>query len=75
MGDAVDTLEIIFKDSLTCKEDDAKLVNLPESIHSVRRAESAFKLLGRHGEFIEYLRGQISRGGGGELLGVMTYLS
>jgi hypothetical protein len=36
------------------KEDDAKLVNLPESIHPVRRAELAFNLLGRHGEFIEY---------------------
>ena len=36
------------------KEDDGKLANLPESIHPVRRAELAFNLLGRHGEFIEY---------------------
>ena len=54
MGDAVDTLDYLQRFPDMHKEDDAKLVNLPESIHSVRRAESAFKLLGRHGEFIEY---------------------
>ena len=36
------------------KEDDAKLANVPESVHPVRRAELAFNLLGRHEEFIQY---------------------
>lgn len=51
------------------KEDDAKLVNLPESVHPVRRAELAFNLLGRHEEFIQYYEqnrfGDTKIGGGG----------
>ena len=36
------------------KEDDAKLMGLPESVHPVRRAEVAFNLLGRSDEFVQY---------------------
>lgn len=36
------------------KEDDAKMEGLAESVHPVRRAEIAFKLLGRSDEFVEY---------------------
>jgi hypothetical protein len=43
--------------SLFCinsKEDDAKFVALAEAVHPVRRAEIAFKLLGKAEEFVEY---------------------
>jgi exocyst complex component 6 len=36
------------------KEDDFKFEGLTESVHPVRRAEIAFKLLGRSDEFVEY---------------------
>jgi exocyst complex component 6 len=36
------------------KEDDNKLMGLPESVHPVRRAELAFNLLGRSDEFVQY---------------------
>ena len=36
------------------KEDDTKFIELAESVHPVRRAEIAFKLLGRAEEFVQY---------------------
>ena len=36
------------------KEDDAKFLGLAESVHPVRRAEIAFKLLGKAEEFVQY---------------------
>ena len=35
-------------------DDQAKLLNLPETVHPVRRAELAFKILGREEEFRQY---------------------
>ena len=42
-------------DMFSGKDDDqAKLVGLPETVHPVRRAELAFKILGREEEFRQY---------------------
>jgi hypothetical protein len=50
------------------KDDDAKFEGLAESVHPVRRAEIAFKLLGRAEEFVEYYEqnrfGDMKIGGG-----------
>lgn len=61
----------IFAYSFYCvssKDDDAKLFALPESIHPVRRAESAFSLLGKFEEFCTYYEqnrfGDMKIGGG-----------
>ena len=35
-------------------DDQAKLLALPETVHPVRRAELAFKILGREEEFRQY---------------------
>mmetsp|Transcript_23686 Transcript_23686/g.66894 ORF Transcript_23686/g.66894 Transcript_23686/m.66894 type:complete len:1183 (+) Transcript_23686:65-3613(+) len=48
------TPSILFENSATKKDDDAKFAGLAESVHPVRRAEIAFKLLGRAEEFVEY---------------------
>ncbi|CAB9514351.1 Exocyst complex subunit Sec15-like [Seminavis robusta] len=48
------TPSVLFEDSATKKEDDAKLVGLSESVHPVRRAEQAFSLLGKAEEFVQY---------------------
>uniref|UniRef100_A0A7S1VSC7 Uncharacterized protein n=1 Tax=Grammatophora oceanica TaxID=210454 RepID=A0A7S1VSC7_9STRA len=45
---------VLFEDSPTRKEDDTKLMSMPESVHPVRRAELAFSLLGRSDEFVQY---------------------
>jgi len=45
----------ILADNAPAKGDDqAKLLALPETVHPVRRAESAFKILGREEEFRQY---------------------
>lgn len=50
------------------KEDDNKLLGLPESVHPVRRAELAFNLLRRSDEFVQYYEqnrfGDMKIGGG-----------
>lgn len=50
------------------KEDDDKLLGLPESVHPVRRAELAFNLLRRSDEFVQYYEqnrfGDMKIGGG-----------
>ena len=50
------------------KDDDAKFMGLAESVHPVRRAEIAFKLLGRAEEFVQYYEqnrfGDVQIGGG-----------
>jgi exocyst complex component 6 len=48
------TPSILFEDSDTRVEDEAKLVGLSESVHPVRRAEQAFSLLGKSEEFVQY---------------------
>uniref|UniRef100_A0A7S2UJB9 Exocyst complex subunit EXOC6/Sec15 C-terminal domain-containing protein n=1 Tax=Attheya septentrionalis TaxID=420275 RepID=A0A7S2UJB9_9STRA len=48
------TPSILFEDAPTRKEDAQKLFGLPEAVHPVRRAEAAFKLLGREDEFRQY---------------------
>ncbi|GFH51614.1 hypothetical protein CTEN210_08090 [Chaetoceros tenuissimus] len=45
---------ILFNDSPTKNEDEEKLLVLPESVHPVRRAESAFALLGKKEDFRQY---------------------
>eukprot|EP00980_Cylindrotheca_fusiformis_P031281 scaffold26118_cov171-Cylindrotheca_fusiformis.AAC.2 len=48
------TPEILFENSPSRTDDDAKFMGLAESVHPVRRAEIAFKLLGRAEEFVQY---------------------
>ena len=48
------TPEILFENAATRSDDDAKFMGLAESVHPVRRAEIAFKLLGRAEEFVQY---------------------
>ena len=48
------TPEILFGNAATRSDDDAKFMGLAESVHPVRRAEIAFKLLGRAEEFVQY---------------------
>jgi hypothetical protein len=48
------TPAILFDNSPTRDEDDAKFLGLGESVHPVRRAEIAFKLLGKADEFVMY---------------------
>ena len=47
-------LRLIYLESVCRKDDDAKFMGLAESVHPVRRAEIAFKLLGRAEEFVQY---------------------
>eukprot|EP00957_Ditylum_brightwellii_P044613 3382657-Ditylum_brightwellii.AAC.1 len=44
----------LFEDAPTRNDDETKLYSIPESVHPVRRAESAFALLGRVDEFRQY---------------------
>ena len=64
------TPSILFENSSTRTEDDAKLTGLPESVHPVRRAELAFNLLGRADEFVKYYEekrfGNTKLGGAGK---------
>uniref|UniRef100_A0A7S4EPS5 Exocyst complex subunit EXOC6/Sec15 C-terminal domain-containing protein n=2 Tax=Pseudo-nitzschia australis TaxID=44445 RepID=A0A7S4EPS5_9STRA len=48
------TPPILFENVPTRKNDDAKFLGLAESVHPVRRAEIAFKLLGKAEEFVAY---------------------
>ena len=48
------TPAVIFEDAPTRHEDDERLSLLAESVHPVRRAESAFALLGKTEEFRKY---------------------
>lgn len=48
------TPAILFDNSPTRDEDDSKFLGLGESVHPVRRAEIAFKLLGKADEFVQY---------------------
>jgi len=48
------TPQILFDNTPTRKDDDAKFLGLAESVHPVRRAEIAFKLLGKAEEFVQY---------------------
>ncbi|CAJ1940370.1 unnamed protein product [Cylindrotheca closterium] len=48
------TPEVLFENSPTRTDDDNKFMALAESVHPVRRAEIAFKLLGRAEEFVQY---------------------
>ncbi|VEU41209.1 unnamed protein product [Pseudo-nitzschia multistriata] len=48
------TPPILFDNVPTRKDDDAKFMGLAESVHPVRRAEIAFKLLGKAEEFVAY---------------------
>ena len=50
--DSASFLFVFFK--LHRKDDDMKLLSLAESVHPVRRAEIAFKLLGKAEEFVQY---------------------
>lgn len=45
---------IVLVDSSGKDDDQAKLIGLPETVHPVRRAELAFKILGREDEFRQY---------------------
>ena len=40
--------------ALHSKDDDKTFLGLAESVHPVRRAEIAFKLLGKADEFVQY---------------------
>jgi hypothetical protein len=45
----------VLAENKAAKDDDqAKLIGLPETVHPVRRAELAFKILGREEEFRQY---------------------
>lgn len=59
---------ILFENSSTRTDDDSKFIGLAESVHPVRRAEIAFKLLGRAEEFVQYYEqnrfGDVQIGGG-----------
>lgn len=48
------TPAMLFDNAPTKDDDDATLVGLAESAHPVRRAEIAFKLLGKAEEFVQY---------------------
>jgi len=48
------TPSLLFDNNPTRKDDDAKFLGLAESVHPVRRAEIAFKLLGKAEEFVQY---------------------
>lgn len=48
------TPAILFDNIPTRKDDDNRLMGLAESVHPVRRAEIAFKLLGKAEEFVQY---------------------
>jgi len=48
------TPPILFENVPTRKDDDAKFSGLAESVHPVRRAEIAYKLLGKAEEFVAY---------------------
>eukprot|EP00934_Nitzschia_sp_Nitz4_P002496 Nitzschia sp. Nitz4//scaffold2_size372955//344230//347646//NITZ4_000476-RA/size372955-processed-gene-0.140-mRNA-1//-1//CDS//3329546937//2486//frame0 len=62
------TPAILFENSPTRTDDDGKFLGLAESVHPVRRAEIAFKLLGRAEEFVQYYEqnrfGDVQIGGG-----------
>lgn len=45
---------LVLVDSSGKDDDQAKLIALPETVHPVRRAELAFKILGREDEFRQY---------------------
>jgi exocyst complex component 6 len=51
---ALMTPSILFENIPSRKDDDTKLMGLAESVHPVRRAEIAFKLLGKAEEFMLY---------------------
>jgi len=48
------TPPVLMNDISTRKNDDATFLGLAESVHPVRRAEIAFKLLGKAEEFVQY---------------------
>eukprot|EP00536_Pseudo-nitzschia_multiseries_P006384 jgi/Psemu1/239353/estExt_Genewise1.C_1340067 len=48
------TPPILFENVPTRKDDDGKFLGLAESVHPVRRAEIAYKLLGKAEEFVSY---------------------
>ena len=48
------TPTLLFDNVPTKVDDDAILIGLAESVHPVRRAEIAFKLLGEAEEFVQY---------------------
>lgn len=60
---------ILMENSAGRVEEDRILMALPESVHPVRRAESAFSLLGKADEFVQYYEanrfGEMKIGGGG----------
>ena len=45
---------MLFNNTPTRKNDDITFLGLAESVHPVRRAEIAFKLLGKAEEFVQY---------------------
>jgi hypothetical protein len=47
---------MLFYNVPTKVEDDLTVIGLTESVHPVRRAEIAFKLLGKAEEFVQYNR-------------------
>ena len=48
------TPPVLFNNTPTRKNDDITFLGLAESVHPVRRAEIAFKLLGKAEEFVQY---------------------
>ena len=54
LGALAIALTLFISFSVHSKDDDAKFLGLAESVHPVRRAEIAFKLLGKAEEFVQY---------------------
>jgi len=47
---------VLFEDAAPKADDEGNLINLPDSVHPVRRAEAAFVLLGKTEDFRQYYK-------------------
>lgn len=57
---------VLLSQTPSRREEDEILMSLPESVHPVRRAELAYRLLGRTDEFVQYYEQNRFNGGAGD---------